>query len=730
MAPRACEACRTRKIRCLQDRSFSDVSCKPCLFANRACVYSDRSLKKRRKRTDARVAELEKTVKALSTALYWGADGDPIIQGNLNTKEEFLPASMILEKPAAKLPPVVPEANESYNTDAPSRQWSSTGSCIVAQDEAASFGTIDNAREFPQLDVVSRGLLSMIEASFLFDIYVNEMSPHFPDVVLPTGSIVDGVRREAPVLFLAVITAASSTVDGKLNTRLTTELRQVLADRVFMKGNKSVELVQALLITTSWSYPSAKYDEAKFYQLIHVTATMALEIGLGKKTGDFNRFTPSGQHDDSDLTGSRFVWNPWYSTSMSGLPSRDDNYEGCREIVSCYIKCSGVSLGLCRPSMLPFSESISECVNMLDCRQETPLMNRRLAAWARLAHVMDEFRTAFALDISNITVGLVEPRIRHMLRTFSDQLKKLRGGLMPDVMDQSLEIYYLYCQIHMHTTAMYLYYDVEEFQPPYLVKTAIEPSRCIDLPTAYIEALLTCSSAAQDLINTFLQTESRELRLLPTVAYVRMTYAITILVKLSVAATSAGGDNGNFTNIESLQVSYYLDKLVSHLSIAVGRNQSRVATIFLAIIARLKSWYCKEERVKLCQSCYLIKQDSDREIPDLSLNEPIAYTTKLETAQAIISPATSVLSMQCIYTPSCSAIYDAKANGQAAPFSFESNDMTEQSLETILAPNLASTSQSDDLFNCTLHMDWPQLLSTDGNGLSAEESSGWMLGDL
>ena len=397
--------------------------------------------------------------------------------------------------------------------------------------------------------------------------------------------------------------------------------------------------------------------------------------------------------------------------------------------------------------MLPFSELISECVNMLECQRETPLIDRRLAAWARLAHVMDQFRTAFALDISNITVGLVEPRMRHMLRTFSDQLKKLRGGLMPDVMDrkladasmcdevanygaESLEIYYFYCQIHMHTIAMYFYYGVEEFQPPYLVKTAIEPSKCIDLPTAYIEALLTCSSAAQDLINTFLQIESQELRLQPTVAYVRMTFAITILIKLSVAATSAGGDNGNFIDLESLQVSCYLDKLVSHLRIAVGNNQSRVATIFLAVIARLKAWYCKEERVKLCQSCYLIKQDGDREVPDLSPNETIAYMTKLETAKTVISPATSVLSMQCIYIPSCNAIYAAKANSQAVPFSFESNDATEQSLEKLPAPNLASTSQSDDLFNCALDLDWFQLLSTDGNGLPAEESSDWMLGDL
>ncbi|MCJ1283812.1 hypothetical protein MMC26_003143 [Xylographa opegraphella] len=690
------------------------------------------SLRKRRKRTDARVAELEQTVKALSTALHGSADDDSSIQENAGTGKNVLQASLTEEKAASKLSTISSKTNKTFPVDATAHQWSSSRSSVLEQDEVAPFGMIDDnaPRTFPQLDVVSRGLLSMIEASFLFDIYVDQMSSLSPDVILPEDATVDNVRLEKPVLFLAVITAASSTVDGILNTRLTTELRQVFADRVFMKGDKSLELVQALLITTSWSHPSAKYDEAKFYQLIHMTATMALEIGLGKKTGDSSRSTSLAKHDSSNFTSSRYVVGSWPSVSLNGSPLRRNGYEGCRAIVSCYIKCSGVSLGLCRPSMLPFSEWISECVNMLDYSWEAPLPDRRLAAWARLSHVMEEFRTAFAFDVYNVTVSLVEPRIRHMLRTFSDQLEKLRGSFVPDVMDQSLEIYYFYCKLHMHTISMYSYYDMEEFQPPYLVKTAISPSRSADPPATYIEALSACSSAAQDLINSFLQIDGQVLRLLPTVAYVRMTYAMTILIKLSVAVTSAGCGNGNIISYEDLQVSHNLEKLVSHLGIAAETNKARVVTIFLAIIVRLKSWYNKEERIGLCPSCALIKKESGCNSPDGFTNEPIAHTTELENRQVTISPATPVLSMQCIYIPSCRAIYASQASSEATPLSFESKDMTDQSLEEVLATNLASISNSDDMFNDTLFTDWAQLLSNDGNGLSTEESSRWVLGDL
>ena len=168
--------------------------------------------------------------------------------------------------------------------------------------------------------------------------YVKQLLPHFPDFVLPTCATADDVRVEKPILFLAMITAASSEIDSKLNARLIIELRQMIADRVFMKGEKSVELVQALLITTSWSYPPHKYDEAKFYQLIHMAATMALEIGLGKKFGDSAHSTSPAEPDA--LTFASFG-NTLRAIPVRGLPVSSESMEGRRALVSCYIKCYG-----------------------------------------------------------------------------------------------------------------------------------------------------------------------------------------------------------------------------------------------------------------------------------------------------------------------------------------------------------------------------------------------------
>jgi len=66
--PRACEACRGLKVRCEPDPNNPDGPCKRCNKANRNCVVTVPS-RKRQKKTDSRVAELEKKINALTDAL-------------------------------------------------------------------------------------------------------------------------------------------------------------------------------------------------------------------------------------------------------------------------------------------------------------------------------------------------------------------------------------------------------------------------------------------------------------------------------------------------------------------------------------------------------------------------------------------------------------------------------------------------------------------------------------
>jgi hypothetical protein len=52
-------------------------------------------------------------------------------------------------------------------------------------------------------------------------------------------------------------------------------------DEISNSGDKSLELVQALQVVTIWYWKEANGD-SKYYQLVHMAATMAIDLRLNK----------------------------------------------------------------------------------------------------------------------------------------------------------------------------------------------------------------------------------------------------------------------------------------------------------------------------------------------------------------------------------------------------------------------------------------------------------------
>src|ERR1700761_7342421 len=65
---RACAHCRSQKVRCIVDDENPDV-CQRCTRSGRPCVFTPLQKRKQRKRTDTRVAELEREMRAMRAAL-------------------------------------------------------------------------------------------------------------------------------------------------------------------------------------------------------------------------------------------------------------------------------------------------------------------------------------------------------------------------------------------------------------------------------------------------------------------------------------------------------------------------------------------------------------------------------------------------------------------------------------------------------------------------------------
>ena len=268
---RACDACRSHKVRCLPNGSEPSKICQRCARTDRKCVYTAPQKRKQRKRTDTRVAELEREVQAMRSLFERKNEG---IEGSLAENGQ---------QPGTSGTPSM-NGTGMFTADV-------TGSVVPGespdQESPASISTPSGVQDrshltySPDSDVVDRGILSMDEADQLFQSYNNDLTQHYPTVVFPNGCSVEDLRRKKPTLFLSVIAAAAGKVDPHLYSILNTEVLSSYAYRTVTHSEKSLELVQAMIITSIWYYPPGNFAQLKFYEYIHMAATMALDIGLG-----------------------------------------------------------------------------------------------------------------------------------------------------------------------------------------------------------------------------------------------------------------------------------------------------------------------------------------------------------------------------------------------------------------------------------------------------------------
>lgn len=132
-------------------------------------------------------------------------------------------------------------------------------------------------------DVIDRGIISMSTSEDLVSLFINDLLAYFPFMVLPADTTARHLRTTKPVLFLAILAGTSIAVDMGLANTLNREMLTMYAQRFFFKAEKSLEMVQALLLMNVYYLPPELPSQIQAYQYAHIAATMALEIGIASR---------------------------------------------------------------------------------------------------------------------------------------------------------------------------------------------------------------------------------------------------------------------------------------------------------------------------------------------------------------------------------------------------------------------------------------------------------------
>jgi hypothetical protein len=273
---RACLNCRNSKIKCISIAGQS--SCQACQRGSRECVMPGPA--RQRTRTAYRVSELEKKIELLTDALLARNDHNtPATTASGSTRE-------IADRRAE---------NESSHVGESLNQPQLPDLSILSPNAL---------RHSSRLDLIDRGVIQLNTANILLDHWKQKMAIFLPITNLSATLTAQDMRNSKPMVFLAVLVVASASIKPALLPALLLELNLQIAERVLITGEKSIDLVQALLVYTTHFVVPARATRTSYNQYVHSAIAVSLDLGLDKNSRPRQ---PANEADDN-----KRIWSACY----------------------------------------------------------------------------------------------------------------------------------------------------------------------------------------------------------------------------------------------------------------------------------------------------------------------------------------------------------------------------------------------------------------------------------
>lgn len=164
-----------------------------------------------------------------------------------------------------------------------------------------------------RLDPIIRSI-SIMHMQMLLNTY-RHMTDFFPFVALPKDCSCRDLVQHRPVLMFAVLTVASyETVP--LQQTLSREFRKVAMVKI-MNGDKSLDLLQGLLVFIAWHHHYMDAQAVSVPMLLQICVGIASDLGLDKIST--NARSPLHREDPRDREAKRAYLGCYYLASNIGL---------------------------------------------------------------------------------------------------------------------------------------------------------------------------------------------------------------------------------------------------------------------------------------------------------------------------------------------------------------------------------------------------------------------------
>ncbi|EXJ62419.1 hypothetical protein A1O7_02854 [Cladophialophora yegresii CBS 114405] len=328
----ACAECREKKLKCVPSEEGGD-SCHRCARLGKDCQVPEVKQRKRKARRMAPAFHIS------------GHSADlAVVRGRVEQLEssysEIL--SLLKQKPQ-------PNTNvaTSVSTSTPSRTDASRLSQVTGLTSPLRFESTD-------LDASNSYLLEipLEECEVLLNDYRRMSTNHFPYVMVPEACPVATLVEERPMLAQAVFVATTWRFPERQRA-LKDKFLQDFSHRYFVKSEKSLDLLQALVVYFAWCHWYATPVATQVYRLGSLVVSLAVELGLNQKP------TSVTQHEIIIGPGSAL------EQGSEAMSSKLWGFEARRAVLGAYTVSTYGLLLFRRPSVLPYSQYLEDCASSL-----------------------------------------------------------------------------------------------------------------------------------------------------------------------------------------------------------------------------------------------------------------------------------------------------------------------------------------------------------------------------
>ncbi len=340
-----------------------------------------------------------------------------------------------------------------------SESASSSGSPDPTSAKEGAAASISTFADYQSVGV------TMPEADVLLDRYRRLMASAMPFVVLPANTTAQQLYAEKPALLHAIVVVTSFDDLAKQQANVK-RLTRNLSERIMINCEKSVDILQAILVFVGWYHPHI-FSSNQCTNLIHLAMAMIIDLGFDRppqQCGDFKKESTKAVHGAS-------------------LTERVPQPEEYRILAGTFYLSSLLSSSFKKIDAMPWTNYLSNGLVSLEAaaNHDSDLF---LVQIVRLEHLIEE--------TSNI--GTPQAPLQMYTKAFNADLTRLRKA------DPTKDPNNTFLQLQYHVTEVLIWEialnDLQENKDTTLLSRLEDLCRLIDALKAFLDLYFTIPADA------------------------------------------------------------------------------------------------------------------------------------------------------------------------------------------------------------------------------------------